>query len=150
MRSRVGVNSSTIGTATTATPATPAPTTNLKIAMNHQPSSGASAITPVPSEKIINPAINGRRRPKRSPSLSPHDAAGDRAEPGAQQHHRRLAEREAPLVVQDRDDERDQEEVEQVEHRADHHRGRQDQVAPRERRLVERAKHRHLVHGVDL
>ena len=63
VRSRVGVNSITIGSAITATPATPAPTTNRKMAMNHQPSSGASAITPVPSEKIMRPAMSGRRRP---------------------------------------------------------------------------------------
>ena len=68
VRSRVGVNSSTIGTAITATPATPVPTMKRKIVMNHQPSSGASAIAPVPSEKIRSPAISGRRRPWLSPS----------------------------------------------------------------------------------
>ena len=63
VRSRVGVNSSASGTAITATPATPAPTIKRKIAMYHQPPSGASAIAPVASENIRMPAISGRRRP---------------------------------------------------------------------------------------
>ena len=84
------------------------------------------------------PAISGRRRPRRSPSAAPDDAAADRAHARGQQHHRRLAERQVPLVGQVGDDEGDQEEVEQVEHRADHHRAGEHVEAARERRLVER------------
>jgi hypothetical protein len=63
VRIRVGVNSSVSGTAITATPATPAPTTIRPSARNHQPSSGASASSPVATENVRMPAISGLRRP---------------------------------------------------------------------------------------
>ena len=142
VRSRVGVNSSASGTAITATPATPAPTTKPQSAMYHQPPSGASASAPVASENIRMPAISGRRRPRRSPARPQTMLPPIAPTPGAQQHRRRLPERQVPLVGQVGDDEGDQEEVEQVEHGADHHRARQQVEAPRQRRLVERLQHR--------
>ena len=138
VRSRVGVNSSVSGTAITATPATPAPTTKRSSARYHQPPSGAAARAPVASENVRMPAISGRRRPKRSPARPQSDAAEDGADACAHQHERRLAEGQVPLVGYVGHDERDQEEVEQVQHGADHHRRRQQVEAAAERRLVER------------
>jgi len=65
---------------------------------------------------------------------TPDDAAGDRAHTGGQQHRRRVAEREVPFVGEVGYDEGDQEEVEQVEHGADHHCSREDPEAGTERR----------------
>ena len=138
VRSRVGVNSSASGTAITATPATPAPTNRRSRAMYHQPPSGASASAPVASENSRMPAISGRRRPTRSPRR-PHTMLPPIAPtPGSQQHRRRLAERQVPLVGEVGDHERDQEEVEQVQHGAHHHGAGEHVEAARQRRLVER------------
>ena len=136
------MNSSASGTAITATPATPAPTTSRRAAMYHHPPSGASASAPVASENMRMPAISGRRRPRRSPARPQTMLPRDRPDARGQQHHRRLPERQVPFVGQVGDDEGDQEEVEQVQHRAHHHGPGQQVEAPCQRRLVERLQHR--------